>query len=122
MDIAYGAAVNQALSNKYATATQTALQEAYNLVRQKLDMAHSFQKTYYDKRVQGNPFKEGDFVWLFSAAVPRGYSKKLHPWSGPHRIPAKHSEVTIASKRLLAGRLSVLYTLTDSSPATLALI
>ena len=30
--------------------------------------------------------------------------------------------VTIASKRLLAGRLSVLYTLTDSSPATLPLV
>ena len=107
IDIAYGTAVDQVSSNEYATTTKTALQEAYSLVLQKLDTAHSFQKTYYDKRVRGNPYKEGDLVWLFSPAVPRGRSKKLHhPWSGPHRILAKLSYSDYRIKKL-TGRKTI---------------
>ena len=107
IDITYDAAVDQASSNEYATATQTALQEVYSLVHQKLDMAHSFQKTYYGKRVHSNPFKEGDFVRLFSPAVPRGHSKKLHhPWSGPHRILAKLSNGDYRIKKV-TGRKTI---------------
>ena len=78
IDITYGSAVDNSTSTEYATATKAALMEAYALVLQKLDAVHTFQKAYYDKIVHGTPFEEGDLVWLFSPAVPRGHSRKLH--------------------------------------------
>jgi len=45
------------------------------------------QKTLYDKKIYGDPFKEGDLEWLHSTVVPKGCSKKLHhPWSGPFTV------------------------------------
>ena len=71
------------------------------MIRKKLGAVHCLQKSYYDRKVHGNPFEVGDLVWLLSPAVPRGYSKKLHhPWSGPYRVTAKLSESDYQVKKL----------------------
>ena len=107
IDIVYGTKVRQAPASEYASLTKQALEEAYGLVRKKLQTAHEIQKAYYDKKVHGKSFAEGDLVWLFSPAVPRGQSKKLHhPWSGPYRIIEKMSECDYKIKKL-TGRKTV---------------
>ena len=77
------------------------LEEAYQLVREKLSAAHLLQKAHYDRKVHGKPFAPCDLVWLFSPEVPRGQSKKLHhPWSGPHRVIAKLGDSDYRVKKL----------------------
>ena len=107
IDLVYGTKVEQTPVSEYAATTKHALEEAYCLVRKKLDTAHCLQKTLqlYNKKVHGRSFAVGDLVWLFSPAVPRGHSKKLyHPWSGPHRITAKLSESDYQIKKLVGKR------------------
>ena len=37
--------------------------------------------------VHGDPYEEGDLVWLCNPTVPKNSSRKLyHQWSGPYRI------------------------------------
>eukprot|EP00731_Ephydatia_muelleri_P008911 Em0004g1249a len=63
------------------------LSEAYERVRQHLSAEQKRHKLLYDTKVAGNPFVKGDKVWLHNAAVPRGYSKKLHRfWKGPYTV------------------------------------
>ena len=107
IDLVYGTKVQQIPVKEYATSTKQALEEAYGLVRQKLKVAHCFQKAYYDRKLHGKPFAVGDLVWLFSPAVPRGHSKKLHhPWTGLYRVIAKLSENDYRIKKL-TGRKTV---------------
>lgn len=34
-------------------------------------------KLMYNRKVYGDPYKDGDLIWLYTPAVPRGESKKL---------------------------------------------
>ena len=73
--------------NEYALQLKEGLEDAYALVREKLNASHEHQKKYYDKHVHGDTFKIGDLVWLHNPVVPRGGSRKLHhPWTGPHLV------------------------------------
>ena len=74
-----------------------------SLVHQKLDMAHAFQKTYYDKRVHGDP---SDFVWLFSPAVPQDIPRNFIIPCLALTLLASFLTVTIASKKL-TGRKTI---------------
>ena len=49
--------------NEYALQLKERLEDAYALVREKLNASHEHQKKYYDKHVHGDPFKIGDLVW-----------------------------------------------------------
>ena len=49
----------------------------------------------------GPPLQEGEKVWLFTPAVPRGDSRKLHrPWTGPYKVLKKLSEVNYRIQHL----------------------
>ena len=63
IDLVYGTKVEQTPVSEYdAATTKHALEEAYCLVRKKLDAAHCLQKTHYDKKVHGRSFAVGDLV------------------------------------------------------------
>ena len=71
----------------YALQLKRGLQNAYALVREHCKADYRRQKTLYDEKVHGKPFNPGDTVWLFSPAIPRGHSKKLHlPWKGTFKV------------------------------------
>ena len=73
--------------NEYALQLKEGLEDAYALVREKLNASHEHQKKYNDKHVHGDPFKIGDLVWMHNPVVPRGDSRKHHhPWTGPHLV------------------------------------
>jgi hypothetical protein len=90
----YGPPQPEMAVGEFVTKMKEDLREAYKQVQQTTQQNHRRKKFYYDKKVAGKPFKNGDYVWLFSEVVPRGQNKKLHhPWSGPYRIVKKLSEV-----------------------------
>ena len=47
--VVYGTRSGQAPVTEYAKSTKNALEEAYQLVREKLDASHCHQKVHYDK-------------------------------------------------------------------------
>ena len=55
----------------------------------------------YDKHVHGDPYREGDTVWLLDTVIDEGQSRKLHcPWKGPHQIVKKISDCDYRIKSL----------------------
>ena len=51
------------------------------------------QREYFNRKVHGEPFKEGDLVWLFEPHKAKS-RKFLLPWHGPFEVPSGTSEVT----------------------------
>ena len=51
------------------------------------------QRDYFDRKVHGEPFKEGDLVWLFE--THKAKSRKFYlPWHGPFELHSRTSGVT----------------------------
>ena len=47
------------------------------------------------RKVHGEPYSEGDLVWLYTPAVPPGQSRKLHrPWKGPYKVVERLGDAT----------------------------
>ena len=51
------------------------------------------QREYFNRKVHGEPFKEGDLVWLYEPHKAK--SRKFYlPWLGPFQVLSRTSEVT----------------------------
>ena len=71
----------------YVTTLKQSLTTAYDHVHQRTNVTFECQKQHYDKKVYGQPYNDGDFVWLYSPAVPPGQSKKLYiPGQNPLKL------------------------------------
>ena len=87
--------------SSHASQVSQSLTEAYRLVRERLQTNHMKEEELYNRKVHGPPLQEGEKVWLFTPAVPKGDSRKLHhPWTGPYRILKKLSEVNYRIQHL----------------------
>ena len=51
------------------------------------------QREYFNRKVHGEPFKEGDLVWLFEHHKSKS-RKFCLPWHGPLEVLSRTSEVT----------------------------
>ena len=51
------------------------------------------QRDYFNRKVHGEPFKEGDLVWLFEPHKAKSRNFYL-PWHGPFEVLSRTSEVT----------------------------
>ena len=51
------------------------------------------QREYFNRKVHGEPFKEGDLVWLFEPQKAKSRKFYLH-WHGPFEVLSRTSEVT----------------------------
>ena len=63
-----------------------------------------YQKELYDRKVHGQPFSTGDWVWLYSPVMGKGGSHKPHcPWKGPYTVIKKflmsHTELETTNKK-----------------------
>jgi len=77
------------------------LKEAYSLVRKKLERTHELRKENYDRKVHGEPYKEGDLVSMHSPVIAKGGSRKLHhAWTGPFKVVKKLSDYDYCIKGL----------------------
>ena len=74
-------------TSEYATQLKKGLEEAYARVREKLTRSHERRKENYDRKVHGDPYNQGDLVWMHTKVIAWGESRKLHhPWIGPFKI------------------------------------
>ena len=90
IDIVYG--TQSPSPDNFVRQSHKLMEQAYHRVREHLSAGHQRQKDIYDKRVHGDPYQEGDIVWLLDPVVAEGQSKKLHhPWKGPFRVLKKIS-------------------------------
>ena len=99
------------------------MEQAYHRVREHLSAGHQRQKDIYDKHVHGDPYQEGDIVWLLDPVVAEGQSKKFHhPWKGPFRVLKKIETVIIllSLDLLQVDTLRLSYILIDSNCVNLA--
>lgn len=79
----------------YSRQMQMSLYYAFQKVRETLGYVQQRQKTLYDRHIHGNPYAEGDTVWLYSTVVPNDNHRKLyHPWTGPYKVLSKLSDIT----------------------------
>ena len=86
------------------------LQDAYASVRVHCQSTHLRQKAIYDRKAHGEQLKEGDLVWLFLPAVPRGQCRKLfHPWTGPYTVVKKMGSCTYKIKNQRGGRYQIVH-------------
>ena len=89
----------------YAVALQKQLVSAYDSVRQTFKVQRECQKEQYDKKIHGDPYVVGDWVWLLDLKVLKNSSKKLfYPWQGPYKVIKKISECTYRVQALKGGR------------------
>ena len=104
VDIMYGTEVPEGESrdvSTYVASLKRRMSEAFEIVRRNVSKHHQHQKTLYDEKVHGKPYKPGDWVWLHSPVIPRGSSHKLHrPWKGPYTIVKKISDSTYRVQHL----------------------
>ena len=80
VDLMYGSSPQEVMLpvGEYVQNLRNTLQNAYALVRERLQVEHQRQKDFYDEKVYGKPFEVGVMVWVLSLAVPREQSRKLH--------------------------------------------
>ena len=88
IDVMYGLPPGESETcSQYVLNLRRSLESAYRIARQNLLVSAHRQKEYYDTKVHGKPFTQGDLVWLCNTAVPRGSSRKLYsPWTGPYKV------------------------------------
>ena len=81
-DVMYGSAPTDSQSpSAYAVSLQKQLVKAYDTVRQIFKTQHEHQKEHYDKKIHGDPYNVGDWVWLPNPKVLKNSTKKLfRPW------------------------------------------
>eukprot|EP00731_Ephydatia_muelleri_P010034 Em0005g620a len=96
VDLMYGTTQGKETAvMEYVKNLKDGLLEAYALVRDRCETEHKRQKSIYDRKVHGEPYSEGDLVWLFTPAVPSGQSRKLHrPWKGPYKVVERLGDAT----------------------------
>ena len=88
LDIVFGTPTSEVTNTcEYAQNLWETLEQCFKMVRENLGAAAERQKEYYNRRVHGEPYQEGDHVWLHNPTVPKVLSKKLYcPWIGPFKI------------------------------------
>jgi len=94
-DIIYGTPVEQPQTHsQYASNLRQSLEKAYSQARNEMNTAAQRQKSLYDNKLHGEPYKVNDLVWLLNPAAPKEISRKLNsPWIGPFPVVKKLSDI-----------------------------
>ena len=91
--------------DSYAKHLQNCFEKSFQAVREHLGDVQLRQKRRYDTKKWGQPYTEGDDVWLYVPARKRGLSPKLqHFWQGPCKIVKQISDAVYRIKRLDTGK------------------
>ena len=62
----------QSAAPEYAVQLKESLTEVYERVCKATNAEQVLQKQLYDRKVHGDPYKEGDYVWLHSTVLQKG--------------------------------------------------
>ena len=87
----------------YAEWVRTALEIAYDTVRERLPQAAARQKKYYDQRVVGRKFPIG--MWVLRYWPPAAQNKLGLPWKGPFKVVRAPSGWTVGIQESATSRI-----------------
>jgi hypothetical protein len=69
------------------------LENAFKVARSQISAQHRRQKRTYDQRQHGQPFKPGDFVWVYNQRFKKRLTTKLGcNWLGPYLVLKRLSD------------------------------
>ena len=73
--------------DSYVSQQSKIMEGAYHQIQNRMGLQQDRQKDVYDRRRHGEPFKQGDYVMLYTSVVPCGCCRKVMcPWSGTYKI------------------------------------
>ena len=95
LDVIYRPPERDQSRTEYAIEVRKTFDQAYDVARDHLQLAHKRQKDYYDRRTSGKRFKQGESVWLHMPVLEKGVAPKFQePWTGPVKVKKQLSAVT----------------------------
>ena len=75
--------------DSYVSQQSKIMEAAYHRIQNRMGLQQDRQKDVYDRRRHGEPFKQGDYMYvmLCTSVVPCDCCRKVMcPWSGPYKI------------------------------------
>ena len=95
LDVIYRPLERDQLRTEYGIEVTKTLDQAYDVARDHLQLAHKRLKDYYDRRTRGKSFKQGESVWLHTPVLEKGVAFKFHePCNKPFKVKKQLSDVT----------------------------
>jgi hypothetical protein len=83
------------------------MRQSYSFAYEKLGIAASRQKTYYDRGLKPREFVEGDWVWRWYP--PLAYKKLCQGWTGPYLVLYKITYLTYKIQKSESVKPIVVY-------------
>ena len=94
----------------YAEELRDTIRDMHERARHALHISSRRQKRFYDRKVCGPVYKEGDFVWLFRVSRKANLSRKLMlPWEGPFMVVTVLSDVTYRIQKTARSKPQVVH-------------
>ena len=111
IDIMFGRAAEEPCSwSDYINRIRDRLQTVYEIVRHTTKSQQKRQKSNYERRLHGTPYKVGDVVWLYVPHTRHGQTSKLYkPWQGPYKAINKISDVTYRIQSVTGRKRQVVH-------------
>ena len=96
--------------SEYVTGLMEAMQQAHELVSDKMDTAYAYQKKQYDRQVQAQTFEKAQPVWLRVYPNLRNRSRSLlKPWDPGWIVVNRVSDVTYRIQKRINGWAPVVH-------------
>jgi len=103
----------------YVSQLRERLHETHERVRQRIGLASTKMKTFYDRQAAEGGYSTGDLVWLFNPKRRKGLSPKLqHAWEGPFEVVKRINDVIYRVKKPGGKRRVVHYNRMAPFPGT----
>ena len=94
VDVMYKLPENEEIPDKFVADMRDRFHRIYEMVRKNIGDTQKTMSDYYNRKVQGHPFEEGERVWYFDPRVKKGRSTKLNkPWKGPFVVKKRISDL-----------------------------
>ena len=105
LDVIYRPPERDQSRTEYAIEVRKTLDQAYDVARDHLLLAHKSQKDYYDRRTRGKRFKQEESVWLHTPELEKGVATKFHkPWTKLFNVKKQISDVTYEIQDMVTRR------------------
>ena len=94
----------------YAEELREKIRGMHERARYALHISSRRQKRFYDRKVCGPVYREGQFVWLFRVVRKASLSRKLMlPWEGPYQVVKVLSDVTYRIQKTSRSKPQVVH-------------
>lgn len=98
----------------YVLELKERLRELHKFARDRIEVAHTRQRLYYDRRTNDQHLIVGDEVLLYNPTKNKGLSPKLMRfWEGPRTVIDRLSDVTFRIKKKRTAERREWYTTID---------